>query len=692
MKAAARSSASPPISPISTMARVCGSASKAARASMCVVPMTGSPPIPMAVEKPRSRSSNINWKVRVPDFDTRPTGPGPVMSAGVIPTLDLPGLMMPGQFGPISRTPRCCAWARKAALSATGMPSVMMTTSGIPASTASMTAALACAGGTNSTETSAPVVAIASATVPKTGTSTVPWPAGKETDVPALRWFTPPTIVVPAASIRAVCFWPSEPVMPWTTTREVSSMKIAMRCAFSRSGEWVEGGCRSGRAACLEGDPGGGVGRTVHRVDERDERVGGSGQDPPALRDVVAVQAHHQRLGRGVAEDLQGVHDAVRHLVAGGDPAEHVDEDAPDLRVAEDDVEPGGHHLRGGTAADVQEVGRPDPTVRLAGVRDDVERAHHQPGAVADDPDLALEPHVVQGVLGLVDPPQLLQDLRDLARNVVGETGGCNDLGRLRRVDAHPRVHRHLGECLRPLDGELLDVHATLDAGHRQVGPVGAVEQDRDVVLLRDPRTRRHHHPVHGVALDVHAEDLRSPLGRLGRVVRQLDAARLAPATGLDLRLHDHGAAAEALGPGPGLVRRGGDVGVQHRHTVPREHVPSLVLVQVHFGPASLAQRTRRRRDDRNRGPKVSSHREIRVAGRLLGFSSSASAPLRHLRPPSPATRVPAPSPGPTVRFVRVGGGSYTCSNARDERDRGGDLPWSPWTTTLPGSVPRPPP
>src|SRR5665811_1152076 len=235
------------------------------------------------------------------------------MSAGVIPTLDLPGLMMPGQFGPISRTPRCCAWARKAALSATGMPSVMMTTSGIPASTASMTAALACAGGTNTTETSAPVVAIASATVPKTGTSTVPWPAGKETDVPALRGFTPPTIVVPAASIRAVCFWPSVPVMPWTTTREVSSMKIAMRCAFSRSGErggWA--GRRSGRAACLEGDPGGGVGRTVHRVDERDERVGGGCQDPPALRDVVAVKADDQGLGgRGVMvliEDLQGMH------------------------------------------------------------------------------------------------------------------------------------------------------------------------------------------------------------------------------------------------------------------------------------------------------------------------------------------------------------------------------------------------
>ena len=61
MNSAARSSASPPISPIMTTAAVSGSASNAASASMCVVPTTGSPPMPMAVEKPISRSSYIIW-------------------------------------------------------------------------------------------------------------------------------------------------------------------------------------------------------------------------------------------------------------------------------------------------------------------------------------------------------------------------------------------------------------------------------------------------------------------------------------------------------------------------------------------------------------------------------------------------------------------------------------------------------
>ena len=46
------------ISPNIITALVSGSASNAARQSMCVVPMTGSPPMPIAVEKPRSRTGS----------------------------------------------------------------------------------------------------------------------------------------------------------------------------------------------------------------------------------------------------------------------------------------------------------------------------------------------------------------------------------------------------------------------------------------------------------------------------------------------------------------------------------------------------------------------------------------------------------------------------------------------------------
>jgi hypothetical protein len=42
---------------------------------------------------------------QVPDFETRPILPGPAMSAGMMPALDLPGLIRPGQLGPMIRVP-----------------------------------------------------------------------------------------------------------------------------------------------------------------------------------------------------------------------------------------------------------------------------------------------------------------------------------------------------------------------------------------------------------------------------------------------------------------------------------------------------------------------------------------------------------------------------------------------------------
>ena len=114
------------------------------------------------------------------------------MSAGMMPAFDLPGLIMPGQFGPMMRVRLALARsAQKAAVSCTGTPSVITTASGISASIASITESLVNAGGTKPTVTFAPVSAIASATVPNTG-SVVP---SKSTFVPALRALTPPTTV-----------------------------------------------------------------------------------------------------------------------------------------------------------------------------------------------------------------------------------------------------------------------------------------------------------------------------------------------------------------------------------------------------------------------------------------------------------------------------------------------------------------
>src|ERR1700712_846379 len=190
---------------------------------------------------------------------------------------------------------------------------------------------------------------MASATPPKTGNST-----GSSltflcaTVVPALRALTPPTMCVPALSIRAVCLVASEPVMPWTTTLLSLVRKIAILVSSPFSGVRQLGGL---------------VGSLVHRGHQRHQRVVGLGENPPSLVDVVAVEAHHKRLVGVVTEDFQRLDDAGSDRVTRGDAAEYVDEHALDLLVAKHDVEACGHHLSRRAAADVEEVRRLHATV-----------------------------------------------------------------------------------------------------------------------------------------------------------------------------------------------------------------------------------------------------------------------------------------------------------------------------------------
>ena len=76
-KRAASSSEVPPISPIMSTPLVCGSASNSARQSMKSMPLTGSPPMPMAVDCPRPNV--VSWcaasYVSVPERETTPTLP-----------------------------------------------------------------------------------------------------------------------------------------------------------------------------------------------------------------------------------------------------------------------------------------------------------------------------------------------------------------------------------------------------------------------------------------------------------------------------------------------------------------------------------------------------------------------------------------------------------------------------------------
>ena len=102
-----------------------------------------------------------------------------------------------------------------------------------------------------------------------------------------------------------VCFIPSEPVMPWTMTRESLLRKIAMSAGPFR--RWALSGATGG---CRElGDP---TGRTVHRVDALEQWQIRLVEDPSAQLGVVAVEPHDQGLGVGAVgrQDLVRLDDA----------------------------------------------------------------------------------------------------------------------------------------------------------------------------------------------------------------------------------------------------------------------------------------------------------------------------------------------------------------------------------------------
>src|SRR5690606_25226403 len=71
------------------------------------------------------------------------------MRPGKMPTSACPGVMRPGQLGPMRRTPFCRTNCTASIMSCTGMPSVMQTMSSMPLSAASRTASAAYAAGTD---------------------------------------------------------------------------------------------------------------------------------------------------------------------------------------------------------------------------------------------------------------------------------------------------------------------------------------------------------------------------------------------------------------------------------------------------------------------------------------------------------------------------------------------------------------
>ena len=117
-----------------------------------------------------------------------PTSPFLWMCPGIIPTLLLPGVIIPGQLGPIRRTSIGSMYFFTLTMSSAGIPSVMATIKSTFESAASMMASAAKAGGTNIQDTFAPA-STASSMVSHIGRPRVSWPP--------LPGVTPPMILVP---------------------------------------------------------------------------------------------------------------------------------------------------------------------------------------------------------------------------------------------------------------------------------------------------------------------------------------------------------------------------------------------------------------------------------------------------------------------------------------------------------------
>src|ERR1700739_277719 len=187
----------------------------------------------------------------------------------MMPIFALPGEITPGQLGPMSRDFEVFSLVHTFTMSSVGMPSVMHTISGIPASSASRIASAANGGGTKIIVALAPVLATESAPVLNTGQPSCV--------VPPLPGVTPPTTLVPYSAHPLAWNVPSLPVIPCTMSRVFSSTNTDIDCSRSL-----------GRGLCF-GCFDGLVRRVLHGLAD-DEVEAGVLKDFPALLHVGALQ------------------------------------------------------------------------------------------------------------------------------------------------------------------------------------------------------------------------------------------------------------------------------------------------------------------------------------------------------------------------------------------------------------------
>jgi hypothetical protein len=156
-------------------------------------------------------------------------------------------------------------------------------------------------------------------------------------------------------------------------------------------------------------------------------------------------------------------------------------------------------------------------------------------------------------------------------------------------LDAGGRIDRHLDDLFRMLGGDLLDLHAAFGGGHDGDARGGAVDQHAEIELAPDVAAALHIDALHQLAPgaglvgdEVHADHAAGILAHLVQRLGDLDAAALAAAAGVDLRLHDPDLAAQLPGRLDRFVGRVGDLTRKDADAELGEQPLRLILVDVH--------------------------------------------------------------------------------------------------------------
>ena len=205
-----------------------------------------------------------------------------------------------------------------------------------------------------------------------------------------------------------------------------------------------------------------------------------------------------------------------------------------------------------------------------------------------DDQRVDFEQRRVGRQVGVVERRHHLDELVHL-RAV--EADAEPELARFERHDADARLDVDAHDLLRRLLGDLFDVHAAGGAGHDHRLAGRAIEHDAQIQLARHLQPLFDQHAADDAAFGAglvrdegHADHVSRELDGLVRALRQLDAAALAAAARMNLRLDDDHRAAEALGDLAGFGGVGRDFAARHGHAVARQNRFCLILVDFHDG------------------------------------------------------------------------------------------------------------